>query len=210
MASVAARVPNVEHGLRLLPPLAAFGCVAKCPRRVASSSAGTGRQKGFTHGGCDGQPKCQDQSKRGPRGFDAGKKVNGRKRHALVDTLGFYIALLVHPADIQDRDGARLLLSQAKGRAPAEALQKIWADGGYRGELVAWVKKECDWELEIVAKPKEQKGFVVLPKRWIVERTFAWQAGARRLTIDYEENPRHSEAWLFIAQIKLMLRRLKP
>ena len=136
--------------------------------------------------------------------------MNGRKRHALVDTLGFYIALLVHPADIQDRDGARLLLSQAKGRAPAEALQKIWADGGYRGELVAWVKKECDWELEIVAKPKAQKGFVVLPKRWIVERTFAWQAGARRLTIDYEENPRHSEAWLFIAQIKLMLRRLKP
>ena len=116
----------------------------------------------------------------------------------------------MHPADVQDRDGARLLLSQAKGHAPAEALQKIWADGGYRGELVAWVKKECDWELEIVTKPKAQKGFVVLPKRWIVERTFAWQAGARRLTIDYEENPRHSEAWLLIAQIKLMLRRLKP
>ena len=125
-----------------------------------------------------------------------------------MDTLGFYLALLVHPADIQDRDGARLLLEPAKEEPMRCGLKKVWADGGYRGELVSWVQEECGWELEIVEKPKDQTGFVPVPKRWIGERTFAWQSGSRRLTIDYEENPHHSHAWLLIAQVKLMLKRL--
>ncbi len=116
----------------------------------------------------------------------------------------------MHPADIQDRDGARLLLAASKDDPLLARLEKIWADGGYRGALVSWVKEECAWELEIVKKPAEQKGFEVLPKRWIGERTFAWQCGSRRLTIDYEQNINHSHSWLLLAQIKLMLKKLAP
>ncbi len=116
--------------------------------------------------------------------------------------------MLVHSADIQDRDGARLLLERGKKQPMLSGLQKAWADGAYRGQLESWVETECGWKLETVEKPIGQKGFAVLPKRWIVERTFAWQCGSRRLTIDYEENTDHSHAWLLLAQIKLMLKRL--
>lgn len=112
--------------------------------------------------------------------------------------MGYYLALLVHPADIQDRDGARLVLAAAKADPMLARLEKIWADGGYPGALVSWVKEECGWGLEIVKKPAEQIGFVLLPKRWIGERTFAWQCGSRRLTIDYDQNIDYSHAWLLI------------
>lgn len=140
------------------------------------------------------------------RGYDAGKKVTGRKRHLLVDTLGLVLAVVVHAANIQDRDGARLLLERAKG--PLATLQHIWADGGYAGTLVDWVRSRCSWVLEIVKRPAESKGFVVLPRRWVVERTFAWLGRYRRLSKDYEELTDTSEAMIHVAMISLMLRRL--
>ena len=106
----------------------------------------------------------------GIRGYDAGKKVNGRKRHILVDTLGLLLIVVVHAANIQDRDGAMLVLGKAKGKFPR--LQLIWADGGYTGKLIDWVKQFCGWMLEIIKRNDDIKGFRVLPHRWVVERTF--------------------------------------
>jgi len=142
----------------------------------------------------------------GVRGYDAGKKVNGRKRHLLVDTLGLVLMVIVHAANIQDRDGAKLLLEKAKERFPR--LRLIWADGGYAGKLVDWVKSVCHRVLEIVKRSDDVKGFQVLPHRWVVERTFGWLGRYRRLSKDYEELPESSEAMIYIAMIHLMVRRL--
>jgi putative transposase len=142
----------------------------------------------------------------GARGYDAGKKVTGTKRHVLVDTLGLLLCVLVHPANIQDRDGAKLLLSKAQGRFPR--LQLIWADGGYAGQLIAWAWRACGWLIRIVRRPKGSKGWVLLPRRWVVERTFAWLSNCRALARDYDYHPETSEALVQVAMIHLMLRRL--
>jgi putative transposase len=118
------------------------------------------------------------------------------------------LVVVVHAANIQDRDGAKLVLRRLLGQAGRLAV--IWADGGYRGALVAWVREQFGWVLQIVAKPKEQHTFVVLPRRWIVERTLAWLGRYRRLSKDYEALPASSEAWITIAMINLMLQRLYP
>ena len=109
---------------------------------------------------------------------------------------------------MQDRDGAKLAAAQCKGKFARLAL--FWADGAYAGELIAWFKAFANWVLEIVKKPEDQKGFAVLPRRWVVERTFGWFGLYRRLSKDYEYLPRHSEAMIRLAMIHLMLRRLKP
>lgn len=143
----------------------------------------------------------------GPRGYDAGKQVKGRKRHVLVDTLGLLLFVLVHPANIQDRDGARLLFEQIRARFPR--LELIWADGNYAGpKLGDWLKQMCRWVLSIVKRADEAKGFQVLPKRWIVERTLGWLNRARRLSKDYEQLPQTEEAWVYVAMTRLMLKRL--
>ena len=143
------------------------------------------------------------------RGFDAGKKVTGRKRHILVDTLGLILKVVVTAGNVQDRDGAKSLLTEISTQADViKRLKLIWADGGYRGELIAWVDETLGWKLEIVEKPKDQSGFQVLPKRWIVERTFAWLVRQRRLARDYERLPATSEAFIYVAMIRLMLRTL--
>jgi len=113
---------------------------------------------------------------------------------------------VVHSAGIQDRDGAKLVLAEGKQSLPR--LQKIWADGGYRGALIEWAEQEGAWNLEIVQKPADQKGFVALPRRWVVERTFAWIGRNRRLSKEYDLLPKTSEAWIYLAMIRLMLRRL--
>lgn len=141
----------------------------------------------------------------GVRGYDAGKKVKGRKRHILVDTIGL-LSMVVDAANIQDRDGAKLVLTKVEGRFPR--LQLIWADGGYAGKLVDWVKTVCHLVLDIVKRPKGMKGFQVLPRRWVVERTFGWLGRYRRLSKDYEELPETSEAMIYAAMIHLMVRRL--
>jgi putative transposase len=116
--------------------------------------------------------------------------------------------VVVHAANVQDRDGAKLVLATLVGRFPRLAL--IWADGGYAGQLVDWVRATWHWALAIVNQPTDATGFVVLPKRWIVERTFAWLGRCRRLSKDYEARCETSETWIYVAMIHLMLRRLKP
>jgi putative transposase len=140
------------------------------------------------------------------RGYDAGKQITGRKRHILVDTLGLVLMVVVHAANIQDRDGAKLLLQSITDCFPR--LQLIWADGGYRGKLIDWVHEVCGWLLEIVKRPEDQKGFAVLPRRWVVERTFGWFGHYRRLSKDYEQLPQSSEAMIYVAMTHIMLRRL--
>lgn len=135
------------------------------------------------------------------------KKVKGRKRHILVDTLGLLLTTKVLTADIQDRDGAKILFSEIKEQMPR--LQLIWADGGYRGKLIEWVADQCLWILEIVKRNDSLKQFVVLPKRWIVERTFSWLNRNRRLSKDYERKIESSEAFLYLSMSILMLKRLK-
>lgn len=142
----------------------------------------------------------------GPSGFDAAKKVKGRKRHILVDVLGFIVAAIVHTAEVQDRQGGVQVLETAY-RCFASLLL-IWADAGYSGPVFAKAFAAiASWTLEIVSKPKSST-FVVLPKRWIVERTFAWMGRNRRLSKDYERNIDHSQANLFLAMSLLMTRRL--
>jgi putative transposase len=139
--------------------------------------------------------------------------VKGRKRHILVDTEGLLLQVLVHPANIQERAGAMLLLEEL--RFPSERLKLIWTDSGYWGKpFSAWVRKKWGCKVEsidrntLVNRQYENKGYVQLPRRWVVERTFAWLGRCRRLSKDYEQNPRSSEAWIQLAMIGLMTRRL--
>jgi putative transposase len=141
----------------------------------------------------------------GPRGFDAFKRVMGRKRHIVVDTLGLLLVVVVHIASMQDPAGAKLVLSTIDGRFPRLAL--IWADGIY-ASIIGWVAEQYGWALSVVAREPGATGFRVLPKRWIVERTFGWFNRSRRLSKDYEQDPRMSEAIVYLASIRLMLRRL--
>jgi putative transposase len=143
----------------------------------------------------------------GPRGFDGGKRVKGRKRHLVVDTLGLVIAVVVHSAGVQDRDGARLVL--AKLREHFCWLKKVWADAAYAGpKLAAWVKGLFAWVLEIVTRADEAVGFQVQPKRRLVERTFRGLNRSRRLSKEFERLPETEEAWIYAAMTRLMLRRL--
>jgi len=120
--------------------------------------------------------------------------------------MGLIIGLVVHTASEQDRDGAKKVLARLKNRFPR--LRLIWADGGYRGKLVSWVEQTYHWTLEIVKRNDDVEGFAVLPRRWVVERTFAWLGRYRRLSKDYEELPESSEAMVTLAMINLMSRRL--
>ena len=124
----------------------------------------------------------------------------------MVDTLGLLLAAVVHPADIQDRDGARLVLERLVGRY--DRLQVIWADGAYGGKLVEWAKLVGGWSLELVRRPAGQHLEGVLPRRWVVERTFGWFNLQRRLNKDYEALCETTETWLYIAMTGLILRRL--
>ena len=120
--------------------------------------------------------------------------------------MGLLLAVVVHSAAIQDRDGAKLLFFKAAVLFPTISL--VWADGGYSGQLIEWLQEWCGWVLEIVHKLEQQVGFQLLPKRWIVERTFAWLGHSRRLSKDYEELVENSEAMIQIAMMRLMLQRL--
>jgi putative transposase len=140
------------------------------------------------------------------RGYDAGKKITGRKRHVAVDTLGMVLAVVVHGAYWQDHDGACFVLMKLRqfGR-----LRVVFADSAYgRNGLPAWVKETFGWILQTVLRPVTAKGFVVLPKRWVVERTFAWISRCRRHSKDYERTTESSEAMIYITMIGLMSRRI--
>jgi putative transposase len=142
------------------------------------------------------------------RGYDAGKRISGRKRHILVDTLGLLLLVVVHGANVQDRVGARELLEPLRHRFTR--LRLIWADGGYTGRLIPWLyqlRARNRLTLEIV-KRREARSFSVLPRRWVVERTFAWLGFQRRFSKDYEALAQTSQTMIYIAMIRLMLTRL--
>ena len=165
----------------------------------------SGRHKHATAGSLDSQ-SVKTTAVPGVRGYDGAKKINGRKRHLLVDTMGLILAVVVTAASVQDRDGARLLLSQLPGTC--KKLRLIWVDGGYRGKLLDWALNYCRCRLQLVLRSDSQKGFAVLPRRWVVERTFSWLNHHRRLSKDYEVLTASSEAFIYIAMIRIMLRRL--
>ena len=166
-----------------------------------------GRHKHPSAGSLDSQ-SVKTTSVPSSRGFDAGKKIQGRKRHILVDTLGLIMAAVVTTACVQDREGLKKLL-RLRG-VHRKKLRKIWVDGGYRGACLEWVRARFRYCLEVVLRSDDVKGFVVLPKRWIVERTFAWLNNHRRLSKDYERFTKTSETIIQVAMIRLMLRRLQP
>ncbi|MBC7505992.1 MAG: IS5 family transposase [Sandarakinorhabdus sp.] len=142
----------------------------------------------------------------GPRGYDAGKKTKGRKRHILTDTEGNLVHAVVHTADIQDRDGAPLVLAGVITRFPW--LRHVFADGGYAGEKLRDALKPMGaWNIEIIKRSDTAKGFELLPRRWVVERTIAWLNRNRRLAKDFEQTIASATAWLFIASIQLFIRR---
>src|SRR5215212_6536294 len=142
-----------------------------------------------------------------PSGYDAPKNIKGRKRHLLVDTLGLPLSVYITAADVQDRVGAQCLLAGLKPFVPR--LKKIWADGAYTGEkLAGWLEEQGEWELQIVERSADTEGFAVLPHRWIVERTLGWLMRNRRLSKDYERLVQSSEAFIEVAMIRLILKRL--
>ena len=138
-------------------------------------------------------------------GYDAGKKTKGRKRHIVTDVLGLLLMIVVHAANIQDRDGAPDLLKAAGKKFPC--LRHIFADGGYAGDKLRQAMGD-EWTLETVKRPDKAKGFVLLPRRWVVERTFAWLGRCRRLAKDWERTIESSTAWALVASIRLLTRRL--
>jgi len=139
-------------------------------------------------------------------GFDGNKQIKGRKRHIAVDILGLLLLVWVTPANMPDCDGGAQLCDELQHNVPS--IKKVWADSAYRGNLVEYVMLWCRFILEIVTKLPNQKGFQVQPKRWIVERTFAWLNMQRRLSKEYERTTKSSESMIKIASIRLMLRRL--
>lgn len=143
----------------------------------------------------------------GPCGYDAGKKIKGRKRHILTDTAGNLVHAVVHTADIQDRDGAPLVLTEIIQRYPW--LRHLFADGGYAGKkLKTALDRIGQWTLQIVKRSDTANGFEVLPRRWVVERTLAWLSRNRRLAKDFEQTIASANAWLFAASVQIFIRRI--
>lgn len=142
-------------------------------------------------------------------GYDAGKKIKGRKRHILVDTMGLILAIVVHSAAIQDRNGANLVFDRLSSK-DSRTLELVWADGGYAGDLVERTALDRNYEIEIIQRTDDIKGFKVLPRRWVVERTFSWLDRNRRLSKDYERCEKVTESFMLTGMTKLMLNRLIP
>jgi transposase len=172
---------------------------------VMAAREQAGREASPTAGIVDSQSVRTTESG-GPEGYDAGTKVDGRKRHILVDTLGLLLVLVVHTADIRDRDGLALVCRRLRRRYPW--LRLIFADGGYRGETAACAAAREGLRLTIVTRDPGTRGFAVLPRRWVVERTFAWLGRNRRLAKAFEATVTSAVTMAYLASLQLLVRRL--
>jgi transposase len=143
-------------------------------------------------------------------GYDAGKQIKGRKRFLSVDTLGLVLRVLVTAANVTEREGGKQVLKRVKSMGQGVSrLHTIWVDGGFKGEpFMKWVMDVCHWIVMVVLRSDDATGFVLLPKRWVVERTFGWLMHCRRLVRDYEVLPETSETFIYLAMIRIMVRRL--
>jgi transposase len=206
MAPAAEGLPALSDGLRLLSKLAVVGDMGTATRQTARGCAGSPWPQSGAERWNYRQSDGEDDRKRGIRGYDGGKRTLGRKRHIVVDVLGLLLIVVVHSAGIQDRNGAKHVLTRLISRFPG--LKLVWADGGYAGKLVDWVATVLHRTLSIVKRPRKTQGFRVLQWRWIVERTFGWLNRSRRLSKDFEALPETTETWIRIAMIQLMTRRL--
>ncbi len=189
---------------------------------AAGTGTDTPRARADAERGNRGQPVGENHRKRGPRGYDAGKKIRGRKRHLLVDTEGLLLKAHVHPANDTEAVGGQVLLAGLDQVFVRMAL--IWVDGGYKRRFGEWVERQLGWQVAVVQHPEAgvrvvwvapgqdpptlPTGFRVLKRRWVVERTFAWLGRNRRLSKDYEALPASEEAWIYAASCRLLLRRL--
>lgn len=157
--------------------------------------------------GCLDSQSVKTTSVAGVRGYDSAKKVNGRKRHLLCDTLGLALELMVTPANLSESRGAYLIGRKAR-RGVSKKLRRIWVDAGYKAKVMAWYLKMRGITMQVVSKDKQSTGFALQKKRWVVERTFAWLSAHRRLVRDYEGSVIHSESLIWIALSRILLRRL--
>ena len=206
----------------LLPLLATARAVGTDPRHPARPGASSPGATTHAQRGHPGQPKCQDHRAGGPHGYDGAKRLNGRNRHLLVDTLGLVIKVHMTAADVGDRDGAMALLRRLDRRR-FPRLRHGWADAGYRGPFLDWTREHKGITFQVVSRsdggrqrrwlppgatPPIVSPFEVVPRRWVVERTFAWLGRFRRLSKDYEHLTTTSEAVIYLAMTRLLLRRL--
>ena len=214
MADAALGVPPEIHRSRRFYQLGRQRPVAPDQRSVAPGPAPDAKKNAAPSAAIiDSQSvKCADTVGAGSSGYDAGKKIKGRKRHLLTDTQGLLLGVHVGPASVQDRDGAKVLFCLFCHLFLSVTL--IFADGGYQGKLEAWVRQmgtlfgHRSLALEIIKRSDHAKGFQLLPRRWVVERTFGWLMKSRRLTRDHERKPSHHEAFVYLAMIGFATRRL--